>query len=694
MNNGQKRIQNQGTADGDFVVGIDTGGTYTDAVLMDYQSRRVIVSHKTLTTHDDLSRSIIKALKALDIQDKSRVRQVGISSTLATNAIAQGRTGKVALLLIGYDQDFIQDYKLEKKLPTKNIVYLSGGHTPQGVEQEPLDCAGLEKWVKQHGNQVDALAVSSYFSPLNPSHEEKAFDIIQGISSLPVVLGHQLSTKIDSIKRAATACLNASLVAVMQEFIRAVKFSISEEGINAPLMIVKGDGSLMPCDVAVQKPVETILSGPAASAIGGRFLSGRNNGVIFDVGGTTTDIALMENGNMNISETGTKVGNVATAVKAVNFRTVCLGCDSCIAFGKGNIVTVGPERVIPLSSLAWHHPAVAEEMQALKQKPALRRRATDLEYWVMSGTDLAEQHHELDDVQKKLISLLARGPRCLTDLLAAMERHHPLQLNADTLIEQGHIERAALTPTDFLHAAGEIHLWDAEAAEIAVARAGEMNNRNPDTFAGEILDQVVRTMAREVIVFLACHNSKGSLPDTISDDWGEFLFEQALMEPNPLIPVTISSRLPIIGIGGPAGYFAAKVAKRLNTELILPPNAEVANAAGAVAGAIAMETEALIFIKEQDEKVQFVLQIEDVAPKFFDEKEDAVAHAMPIIREQAVSKALDAGAVLPQVTVHETIDASVHRLVARAVGNPDLSAFHDTGMAGNRRKSEEKAIVG
>ena len=683
MYNGPKENQNQGMEDGDFVVGIDTGGTYTDAVLMDYQSRKVITSHKTLTTHEDLSRSITISLKSLEIKDKSRVKQVGISSTLATNAIAQGRTGNVALLLIGYDKKFIEAYKLHTKLPTKNIVYFQGGHTPQGVEQAPLDNKALKNWVKQHGCEVDALAISSYFSPLNPTHEEKAFEIIKNISSLPVVLGHQLSTKIDSIKRAATACLNASLVIVMQNFIRAVKISMAKEGITAPLMIVKGDGTLMSCDIAMQKPVETILSGPAASAIGGRFLSGCNNGVIFDVGGTTTDIALMENGNMKISDNGTKVGAVATAVKAVNFRTACLGCDSRITFAKSNIVIVGPERVIPLSSLAWHHRSVAQEIQALQKKPMLSWRTTDIEYWVMSGNVPLNDQHRFDENQKKLMDLLAGGPRCLTTLLADTGCHHVIQLNADSLIDQGIIKRSTLTPTDLLHSTGDIHLWDADTARIAITRAAEMNQKDPDTIAEEILDQVVCSMAREVIIFLSCHNDTSSLPDKIDDVWGEFFMEQALTKPHSLVPVTISSQLPIIGIGGPAGYFAAKVAERLNTELILPPNAEVANAAGAVAGAISMEEEALIFIKEQDEKMQFVLQIKDFAPEFFEEEAQAVARAIPIIKEQAIEKALSAGAVLPQLTLHETIDASVHRLTARAVGNPNLSMSHTLKIMNN-----------
>jgi N-methylhydantoinase A/oxoprolinase/acetone carboxylase beta subunit len=106
-----------------------------------------------------------------------------------------------------------------------------------------LDTAAIEEWIKANEQDIDAVAVSSYFSPLNPEHEQAAFDIIQKHTSLPVVMAHQLSTKLDSIKRAATASINASLVAVMQDFIESVHQSMKAMDINAPLMIVRGDGN-------------------------------------------------------------------------------------------------------------------------------------------------------------------------------------------------------------------------------------------------------------------------------------------------------------------------------------------------------------------------------------------------------------------------------------------------------------------
>jgi N-methylhydantoinase A/oxoprolinase/acetone carboxylase beta subunit len=128
------------------------------------------------------------------------------------------------------------------------------------------------------------------------------------------VLGHQLSTKLGSVERATTAALNASLLAVLQDFIIAVRRAMERRQIEAPLMVVRGDGTLMSDEFAARTPVETIHSGPAASAIGGYFLSELDDALVVDVGGTTTDIALIKNGQVTVSEEGATVGQYKTAV--------------------------------------------------------------------------------------------------------------------------------------------------------------------------------------------------------------------------------------------------------------------------------------------------------------------------------------------------------------------------------------------
>jgi N-methylhydantoinase A/oxoprolinase/acetone carboxylase beta subunit len=657
---------------GEYVIGIDTGGTYTDGVLLDHRSRQVMAFSKTLTTRENLARGIRKALQELYITDPASVRLVGISSTLATNSIAEGKTRKVGLLLIGYDRELMATYDLASKLPTRHFAHFRGGHTTQGLEKEALDLKSIEAWVAQHRTQVDALAISSYFSPLDPSHEERALAMVRNMCALPVVLGNQLSKKLDSIKRATTACLNASLVAVMQEFIEAVRKSLVAQGIRAPLMIVKGDGSLMPYQDAVHKPVETVMSGPAASAIGGRFLSGHGSALVIDVGGTTTDMALMDNFKMTLSEDGARVGAFETAVEAARIRTTALGCDSRITFKAGETVQVGPDRVVPLALLAARFPRVEKEIRGLKKKGELERRATDIEYWFLAKTAGSQKRAIENANHQKLIALLTDGPLSLTQLLKKMNVYHALQLNADSLIRQGVIEHATLTPTDLLHVTGQMDIWCGEAARQAVDFACALHDRTQAVFVEQTLDAITVTIVKEAVVFLARQVGEDLLPEHIAGSWGRWFAREALKGTSPYLAVTITSRYPIIGIGAPAKIFIEKVAEYLNTRFILPDHAPVANAVGAVAGSVVVAKEALVYARETDGARAFVVQIEGSNKRFI-EIEDACRYAEKIVAQLARESAIAAGAIAPQVVLEKQTEGALQRIVAHAAGNPRLS---------------------
>ena len=371
-----------------LVLGIDTGGTYTDGVLLEYHSRRVLASHKSLTTKRDFSIGIENVIEGIHIQDPSAIRMVSISTTLATNAIAEGvepsvRGKRVALLLIGYDPDLISKFKMESRFATPHYFFFDGGHDLYGREKVALDLPAILAKVNEFKDRVDAIAISSYFSPLNPEHENRAYKTISSICDLPVVLGHQLSTKLGSVERATTAALNASLLAVLQDFVIAVRWAMERRQIDAPLMVVRGDGTLMSDEFAARTPVETIHSGPAASAMGGRFLSRLDDALIIDVGGTTTDIALIEAGQVTVSEEGARVSGYKTSVKAANLLSIALGGDSHITWSPDKRIVAGPERVTPLAYLAWKHPQVGKQLKALALRAWAQATPDWLEYWFL-----------------------------------------------------------------------------------------------------------------------------------------------------------------------------------------------------------------------------------------------------------------------------------------------------------------------
>ncbi len=398
-----------------LVLGIDTGGTYTDGVLLEYHSRQVLASHKSLTTKRDFSIGIEQVIEGIHIDDPAAIKMVSVSTTLATNAIAEGKGKRVALLLIGYDPDLVSSFKMEKRFATPHYHYFAGGHDLYGREKEELDLPAILAKVTQIKGQVDALAVSSYFSPLNPEHENRAYEAITGICNLPIVLGHQLSTKLGSIERATTAALNASLLAVLQDFVIAVRRAMGRRHIDAPLMVVRGDGTLMSDEFAARSPVETIHSGPAASAMGGRFLSRLDDILIVDVGGTTTDLALIENGQVTVSEDGATVSDYKTAVQAANLLSIALGGDSHIKLNNDRHIIIGPERVTPLAYLAWQYPSVENQLRALSRRTWTHAGPDWLEYWFLLREPPANL--QLNERERQLVNILRKDPVPVPDLL-------------------------------------------------------------------------------------------------------------------------------------------------------------------------------------------------------------------------------------------------------------------------------------
>ncbi|MFP4500792.1 MAG: hydantoinase/oxoprolinase N-terminal domain-containing protein [Candidatus Hydrogenedentota bacterium] len=673
-----------------YVIGIDTGGTFTDGVLMNYHSRHVISTIKTLTTRHDLKEGVIEAIHGLAIPNVAKVRLVGISSTLATNSIAEGKNRKVSLLLIGYDPELISKFDLAHKFGTEKLEYITGGHTAQGAEQAPLDEDAVRRWAQAQKGAVDAVAVSGYFSPLNPEHEQRALNIIRAITGLPVVMGHQLSTKLDSVKRAATAALNASLVAVMQEFIDAVRASLQTHDIHAPLMIVRGDGTLMPYAEAIRKPVETVLSGPAASANGGRFLTDTPDMLVVDMGSTTTDMALLSGGNVVVSEEGARVGDTWTSVEAARIRTLCVGCDSRIRVDRDNVVTIGPEKVTPLARLADQFPKIEKAITGLANIRRSRWKETDIEYWFLYKEPPAET---LTEAEAHLVAALRDGPVSQSDLLEVCQVYHPAQLPGAALFRNGVLGAAALTPSDLLHLNGVLDLWNKPVAEQAVEMLCAMRELESGAFVEQTLNRIVEMIVEEIIIFLACqHMRSAEMPPKIDGKWGRWLFDEMIANKSHFLAVHMDSRFPVLGTGAPAEFFIGKAAEYISASFIMPPHFAVANAIGAVSGSVMETVEARVFVQEETGSTIYVVQVgEDVL--HFSTWAEAETFAKTDARQRALDAAIEAGATDPHVLMTVKREGGIFRHLARAMGNPSLSEAATQTLAPSPDTTQEKYHV-
>jgi N-methylhydantoinase A/oxoprolinase/acetone carboxylase beta subunit len=231
-----------------YLVGIDTGGTYTDAAVLTADDHRIVATAKALTTRGDLAVGVVealgKALGSLADDAASRVALVSISTTLATNAVVEGHGSPIAVLLIGFDEAMAERAGLRQALPGTPVERITGGHDHNGNAPDPLDLEQLERVVAKHAGQADAFAVAARFAVRNPAHELAARERIVALTGKPVTLSSELTSELDAPRRALTAALNARLISRISMLIAGVGEAMDRLGIAAPLMIVRGDGTL------------------------------------------------------------------------------------------------------------------------------------------------------------------------------------------------------------------------------------------------------------------------------------------------------------------------------------------------------------------------------------------------------------------------------------------------------------------
>lgn len=559
-------------------LGIDCGGTYTDAVIYDLDDGEVIASAKYPTDHRDLTRCIDGVLDSLPPELLERVCLASLSTTLATNAIVESRGGKACLILIGYTD----------KIPVvpfgARVVRLDGGHDTRGDEMAPLDEAGLRAAVTENRDWADAFAISGYFSVRNPDHEIRARSISTEETDKPVVCGHELSMRLDAPRRATTAAINARLVPLITKLFASVRSIFQKRGIQCPLMVVRGDGTLMGVEMALERPVETILSGPAASVVGALRLSGRREGVVIDVGGTTTDIAWVKDGIVPVSD-GAVVGGMATRVEAIDIRTIGLGGDSWIKLNRDGGMEIGPRRVLPIALLQEAEP-VLNDLEKVRDSQALWSVSDLMTFWAKADGDKTS---ESGGAHVELERRLDLGPVSHLELKSS-DSYAEAFLRLIDLEREGSVLRASLTPTDIFNAAGESEVGNSSLSRAAVEAASKLVGVSPTELIESVKERTRGTIAQQVLAFLLGVEEKDK---TLLEMW---------MRGSPTRCVNLELRLDgaILAAGAPASLFLTPVSEFLSSECVTPQHMEVANAVGAVAGVVSHREE-LILRRQYDE---------------------------------------------------------------------------------------------
>ncbi len=624
-----------------LLLGIDTGGTYTDAVLFE-EDAGVVADAKSLTTREDYAIGVGNSISKVISKNSTSPDEIGLvslSTTLATNALVEGQGGRVCLVMIGFDESALDRNGLREALDGDPVIFVKGGHNGQGDASQPLDEKALGTALTNLKEPVSAFAVASMFAIRNPEHEIAARNLILTQYDTSVTCSHELSSKLDGPRRALTSVLNARLINLIHHLIAATEEKLKALGIHAPLMVVQGDGALISAELAKLKPIETILSGPAASLVGAAYLSQMSDAIISDIGGTTTDIAILQDGNPRLDAKGATVGGWRTMVEAVDMYTVGLGGDSEVQTVKSGLeaeLSLGPKRLVPVSLLAVNYPDLVHktlDAQLLKS----RFEDNFCRFALMVGQE-SGRSISLNETEQALIEQIQEGPISLEKLIK--RRRHAAVL--DRLVSIGLVQISGLTPSDAAHVLGLHKSWDQEAAIKATRLFSRQKNAKGLRIAetAEEMSQWIFSrlvgISCETLLIASLEQEPFLDPDLASD----LLSATESSKSSPFIDVALRFKLPVVGLGASAHVYYPDVAKRLGTTSSIPKHAGVANAIGAVVGQVRVAVDGTISPTEND----LYRLYHSGSPMDFATLEEAAQAADKLLGQEAQDRARDAGA--------------------------------------------------
>lgn len=607
-----------------YSMGIDAGGTYTDSVIIRDSDGKVMDSNKALTTYPDLLAGIRNSIDGLDDKYLKDVKMVSVSTTLATNTILEKNGYPVGLILAG-------DYEIPEKMNVEFYTVVKGGHDHHGAEIVSLDMEAVEAFVRQVKDKVSAFAVSSYFSVRNPAHELAIKAHVQKLTGLPVVCGHELSLDLGAYERGITAYLNAQLIPIANQFIRSIKEEISRRGMNSRLLMLKCDGSVVGINEALEKPIESIFSGPAASLVGASHLSGLETCAVIDVGGTSTDVSMLEKGLPELCTEGAIVGGWQTKVKAIRMETSAMGGDSHI-WVMNMKINIGPRRVIPLCVAAVKYPGFLEALKKGRIPGAmhLEENVQPTKFFVKTGLEASG----LGKLEQELFDRIGDFPTSLNEIFWETQKTLSPGL-LDPLIRKRLIQAIGFTPTDALHVLGEYTSWDREASRVGAKLLERYTQIDHIKLCKQIKKDVARNMALNLVSFI--------LKDVPPQEIEKILLSDRFTQ--------FRMKIPVVLIGGPVAAYVEELKQILDAEIIVPKYAEVGNAVGAVVGKGIKRIEILIKSTYTKDRKKLILLFSPQGRETFGTYPEALEYAGALGRKLIMEYMTEAGLDKGQVQI-------------------------------------------
>ncbi len=654
-------------------LGIDTGGTYTDSVIIDMDTKEVVCRSKALTTRDNLIDGITASLKGLP--SAGRISVVSLSSTLATNSVVEGKSCRVGLIVLGK--------KFGHTVKAARYAYLDAELDLKGRIVRKLDEEEAEKAIISMKGGIDVLAVAGYMSVRNPCHEEAVRSLAERLLGIPVVCAHDLTSRLGFEQRTNTAIINAGLIPTIIELIDAVKKALENLGIEAPLMIVKGDGSIMNSATAVKRPIETIMSGPASSLTGAMIYAGIGDALIADIGGTTTDLGIIRGGFVRTLDSGSVVGGHRTRVRAADVSTYGIGGDSRISVEKGGIA-LSAIRIIPICIAASKWPCIGERIKSLKSLDSSPSdTVSDCEFYTLASND---NYSYLTEYDRRFLGILRERPfsvREISEITGIPFERFCLK----DLESGGYVTRIGVTPTDLLAAEGTYREYDTGASAAAVSLLARKAGMDTDNF----IRMAKKAVARKICTCIMDHMIRSESGKDQIDERDRLIIDEVLRDSGDY-DIAMRLKMPIVGIGAPAGAWLPGVADFFGTELILPGNYDVGNAIGAISSSVTeiVELPVRASFRDFSENPECVVYNgKDVFE--FPDKDEALEFAVGEASKIAAARAAESGA--QDITIeHKITETCVDvegkgkkifrgaAVIARASGKPVMKRFSRRGF--------------
>lgn len=637
-------------------IGIDTGGTYTDAVVYDFDNGQILGSAKSPTTRHDLKIGILGAIDGLPKEILREVEVISLSTTLATNACVEDRGGRAKLIFFGGDKTVIDRYGRECGLPPAEEICLQESFTSfSGTAEREPDWEQFKETIKTGFDGLDGVGiVEMNATRTGAAAEKKAKAIFGETYDIPVVCGHELFSELNVLRRGASTLLNAGLFPVIRTFLQAVKKALLERDIHPEaLVIVRSDGSLMSEEFAALHPVETLICGPAASAIGCARLTDRKNSMIVDMGGTTTDIAFVQNGVPVTVTSGVSIGKWKTFVNGLYVKTFGLGGDSAVHY-QGKELVLEEYRVVPLCAAAKRYPRIKENLQALEKR--VHTRFLYEHYLPVRDIEDSAVYNE---EEKALCRALKDGPLLVSEAAAAVGKD-VYTLRADRLVKDGVIQLCGFTPTDAMHILGDFTEYDAEAARLGAEFIAVNTGKTVEEVCDGVYDAVKKKMYIQIVKAMLENKSPIYMKNGMNSDVERFIsesYEETKNGEGALFSAVFRTKYTLVGAGAPIGIFLPDVAKLLGTEAIVPENHGVANALGAIIGSISADCTVDIREDEDDTGESCYAVFGKEGRTNFAQLEDAVDFAKQEAENGAKLAAVQRGAK-GDITVSCTVKTS------------------------------------